>query len=108
MVGKLSFDTLMSAIKSFYIEHPTLNVLWDFREATLSSIFSQDVLRIVKWVKRNSDACKGGKTVWVVSKPTDFGVLRMMSTHCEIEQFPFALNIFYSMEEAMQWIKNSE
>jgi hypothetical protein len=108
MTGELSFEKMMSAIKPFFDEHPTKNVLWDFRKATLTPLSSADVENIVNWVKKRAEIRKGGKTVWVVSKAVDFGVIRMMSSHGELKQVPFDLKVYYSMEEATQWLKEDE
>jgi hypothetical protein len=104
-VGDLSFDRMMSAIEPFYKEHPTKNVLWDFRKASLKPLSSQDIENIVNWVKEHAEIRKGGKTVWVVSETADYGMIRMMSIHGELGEVPFGLNVFYSMEEAIQWLE---
>ena len=102
--GELSYEKWLDAHKSIYEEHPTKNLLWDFRNADFYPITSRDVEFMADYVQKHGHLRAGGKTAWVVSKALEFGMLRMAETFGEIRQLPFEIRLFHSMDEATQWL----
>jgi len=103
--GEPSFEEGMEAFKLFYEGHPTKNLLWDLRNASLHLLSSENLEAFVDYAKRHSDLRAGGKTAFVVSKDLEFGLLRMVDAFSEIAKIPFYLMTFRSMDEAVRWLE---
>ena len=104
--GEPSFDDFMTTLRSIYEKYPTKNLLWDFRNVTSSeSLFTNDFEFFVDWTKERGEVRRGGKTAWVFSRSVNYGMGRMTLAFSEIEQLPLEIKVFYSMEEATQWLE---
>jgi ASC-1-like (ASCH) protein len=106
--GAPSFEEGMEVFKSFYEKHPTKNLLWDLRSASLHRLSSKDLEAFVDYAKRHSEVRAGGKTAFVVSTDLEFGMLRMVDVFSEFAKIPFNILTFHSMDEAMQWFEEEE
>ena len=102
--GLLSAGEFISTSKAFYAENITLNILWDFTEVDLSKISTDELRQIVREIRIYADARKGGKTALVFSSDLGYGLGRMVETFSEIENMPFELRSFRSLEKAEEWL----
>ena len=107
--GEPSFDDFMTTLRSIYEKCPTKNLLWDFRNVTSSEfLFTKDFEFFVDWTKECAEVRRGGKTAWVFSRSVDYGMGTMTLAFSEIEQLPLEIKVFYSMEEATQWLEKKD
>ncbi|MEJ2657590.1 MAG: hypothetical protein P8012_10390 [Desulfobacterales bacterium] len=106
--GDPFFEEGMEVFKAFYEKHPTKNLLWDLRNASLHNLSSKDLEAYVDYSKRHSEARTGGKTAFVVSKDLEFGMLRMVDAFSEFAKIPFKIMTFRSIDEAFQWLEEDE
>ena len=112
LVGELTLDEILSAIKSFWEAHElTLNVLWDARSAKLTNLKSSDIERIAGFIdqyRHRFEERKGGNTAVVASSDLQYGFSRILGTLYEIKDFPTKLQTFRQMDEAMEWLDQNE
>jgi hypothetical protein len=102
--GNLTEKELLDTIKSFYNGSPTLNTLWNFSDASISSISTETVKKIFPMVLNLGSRRQSGKSAIVAPSDLEYGMARMFQTMAEINDFPFVKRVFRSMEEAKQWL----
>ena len=102
--GLLSAGELISTIRAFYAENTTLNVLWDFTEVDLSNISTDELRQFVREIRIYDDSRERDKTALVFSTDLGYGLGRMVEAFSEIENMPFELRSFRSMEKAEEWL----
>ena len=102
--GLLSAEEMISAIKTFYTEYMTFNVLLDLTEADLSIISTDEIIQIVREIRTYADARSGGKTALVFSRGLEYGLGRMSEAFYEMENIPIKIRSFRSLEEAEAWL----
>ena len=108
IVGDLSLEKLMEVIKPLYEKRPSKNVLWDVRNASMAPISNEDIQSIVKYLKQHGEVRTGGKSAIVASEDFNYGITRMIKTYSEIDKISFTMNVFRSMEEAVQWLEEDK
>jgi hypothetical protein len=104
VTGEPSFEEGMAAFKQFWEGKPTQNVLWDFRKASLTRLSSIETEAMIDYIKQHAEKRSGGKTAILVSKDLEYGISRMAQTFAELKNIPFEMEIFRSIEEAIQWL----
>lgn len=102
--GLLSAEEFISATKAVYTENMTFNVLWDLTEVDFSRISTDEIMQIVREIRIYADARAGGRTALVFSTGLGFGLGRMVEAFSEIENMPFDIRSFKSLEEAEEWL----
>ena len=103
-----TYEEVMVALEVLYVNHPTLNVLWDIRQGTMVKLPYEKLLEIAEYVSRFSDKRSGGKTALVTSKPVDYGIARIFNTLAEIKEVPFIHRVFYDYDEAIAWLRGEK
>jgi hypothetical protein len=104
-----SFEEIMDVARWFYEVHPTKNAIWDFRHGTGENVTTEQIKVIVEYVgKHAQESRKGGKTAYVADEPLEFGSLRMADMLIKMKDVPFQIEIFKSLDEAMEWIEKKE
>lgn len=104
--GSLTFDEQIATLQEFYSGDPTANVLWDFRGHKGNRISSEEVQKIISLVKSYGNKRPKGKTALVSKKDLDFGLSRVSEAYANIENLPWAIRSFRSMDEALKWIND--
>lgn len=102
--GLLSAEEMISAIKTFYTENMTFNVLLDLTEADLSLISTDEIIQIVREIRTYADARAGGRTALVFSTGLEYGLGRMSEAFYEMENIPIEIRSFRSLEQAEAWL----
>lgn len=106
--GEVTFVEMRRAIESFW-ETPTLtlNVLWDYRQASLKNLSREDhegLVRVgMKFRDRHAERT-GGKTAIIASTELEYGINRASETMTQIEGYPFKVKTFRTVEEAEAWL----
>jgi hypothetical protein len=106
--GELSFKKIMASLKSFYEDQPTKNLLWNFRNAKMTSITSGHIEVITSYVEQHGHKRSGGKSAWVVSRDLEFGMMRITETLALVKKIPFQIKLFRSLDKAEQWLEEDE
>ena len=96
--GLLSAEEMISAIKTFYTEYMTFNVLLDLTEADLSIISTDEIIQTVRGIRTYADARAGGRT------GLEYGLGRMSEAFYEMENIPIKIKSFRSLEKAEAWL----
>jgi hypothetical protein len=104
VTGVLSFDIVIPVVKSFYDGDPTKHVLWDLIDITEAQLTSEEVETIAKFGPRYEGKRASGKTAFVAQKDVLFGLSRMFEIHSSIQESPFPIMVFRSIDTAYQWI----
>jgi hypothetical protein len=104
--GSLTFDEQITTLQEFYSADPTANVLWDFRGHKGNRISSEEVQKIISLVKSYGNKRPKGKTALVSNKDLDFGLSRVSEAYANIENLPWEIRSFRSMDEALKWIND--
>jgi uncharacterized protein YbgA (DUF1722 family) len=101
-----TFDEQITTLQEFYSADPTANVLWDFRGHKGNRISSEEVQKIISLVKSYGNKRPKGKTALVSNKDLDFGLSRVSEAYANIENLPWEIRSFRSMDEALKWIND--
>jgi hypothetical protein len=105
--GEIRLKKLLSSMRLLQ-DSATINVLWDLREvynirdATAESMeaFSEHITEL--------PVLTSGKTAFVFASETDYGKGRMFETFLKMKEPPFEIAMFQSMQEARDWLEQSD
>ena len=101
----LTIDEVNDFRKGFLAEAGCRLILWDLRESDLSEVSGDDALR---FSQGNTEVPVGTRLAFVVPRPVDYGVSRMISTRMEIAGTNSTIGQFYDIEEAINWLKQPQ
>lgn len=82
-----------------------MNVLWDLREADLSSFQSPDIQHLRDFVKDHWATGGTSKAALVVSRDLDFGLSRMYEFFIK-DRTTNDVRVFRDMDEARDWVSS--
>jgi hypothetical protein len=102
--GELTYEAQMDALRTFYDQGPTTNVLWDFRRITGSRISSEEVEKVVAFLRKHKGKRLNGKTALVAATDLDYGLSRVGEAYAAYGDLGWEIRAFRSMEEALDWI----
>ena len=108
VMGEISFEEVMTTLRQFWEDQPTMNVLWDFREGSMAQFSFIEIERVADYVTFQAEKRAGGKTATVVSSDSEYGLSRLMDNLRDIRRVPLQLEILRSIEEANQWLDEEE
>jgi hypothetical protein len=104
--GELQLDVLQRALEAVYqSEHfdPDGDVLWDVREADLSSFSSSDVRQVADFVEQHWGGSGSSRAALVVSGDLDFGLARMYEQLLESRRSG-EVRVFRDLDDAVDWL----
>lgn len=105
-VDEISLKDIEDKIDQFYNGEPTLHVLWDFTQAILPSMSTEQVEILSYQVTEKGHSRDGGKTAIVASQDLVFGLGRMFGSLSSSKNHIAEVRVFRSSEEAIAWIKD--
>ena len=108
-IGIITDENFIKAIRSFYEENPTTNLIWDFSEASLSitsNLFIKKISDLVKTLSGKSE--RTGKSAVIADGDLEFGLSRMFQMLTENNNLSFKIKICRTEEEARKWILSEE
>jgi hypothetical protein len=108
VIGEATGEEILSALRQFWEDRPTINEIWDFREAIGTGVKSEDVDTIMDYIRHHSEKRAGGRTAFIVAGDLEYGMSRMAQAQSVIESFPFQVEIFRSIEAAREWFALKE
>ncbi|MBN2107697.1 MAG: hypothetical protein JW832_09735 [Deltaproteobacteria bacterium] len=103
--GELTYEEQLAALQEFYDGNPTANVLWDFRSIKGNRITTEELNKIIVFIKRRESKRPHGKTALVARTDLDFGLSRVSQAYADIHELPWQIRAFRSMDEALMWIE---
>ena len=104
IIGQLTFEKGLSAAKRLYNEKLSKFVMWDFREADMQLVTSDNIEKIIQYVKKNAyKRMPGAKSALLVTRDFEFGVMRMVQTYAEMHEIKIEYKIFEDYQLAMNW-----
>jgi hypothetical protein len=101
---ELTYAKQMTVLRAIYGGDPTANMIWDFRAIEGNRISSEELEKIISFIKQRADRRKKGKTALVSGSDLDFGLSRISEFYAEIENLPWQIRAFRSMDDALKWI----
>ena len=104
ILGRVSPDEIINALKTFYLGETTSFTIWDFSEGTASKLSRNDIHELVLFSKSLSDVRKEGKTAIVAPSSLEYGLGRMFEIFADIENLQFEINTFHTLGEAKDWL----
>ena len=104
-IGKVTLDAVLKEITDFYDGDPTPHNVWDFSEADLSEINTDQIRGVAEFAKRSDPERKGGRTALVSGLNHNYAYSRMYETFAEMSGVSAETQVFRSMEDALTWIQ---
>ncbi len=106
VTGKLEAGELTKFSEAHMDGQITNILLWDFRNAKLSSIVTDRLQRgISNWSKNTKS---GDKLAFVFSSDLEFGIGRMIHAFSQIAGYKSRINIFRDVTKATEWLMESQ
>ena len=106
VTGELSVTELRLTLEEVYAksdfsaEH---NVVWDIREADVSSFTAQDINEVAMFVAEHWGGRDTPRAALVVASDFDFGLARMYEASVSDDRYR-SVQVFRDMTEAVAWI----
>ncbi len=108
VVGEVTAAEMKQIIEQFWeLPEVTLNVLWDYSEASMERLTNVDVRNLVPVGKRYGhrlEERRGGKTAIVAPRDLEYGMMRVSEVLSEASEYSFEVRVFRGMEEAEVWL----
>ena len=107
-VGKISAQDILAELRNYYKGVTTRFILWDFTNADLAHVTSDEVQDIVDLARTNANSRIGGRTATVFSSDSGFGLGRMYDIKQEVTgpQVVFHMS-FKDKAKALEWLKEN-
>jgi hypothetical protein len=105
VTGVLVPEELLETLQDLYGRadfNPDMSVLWDIREADVSSFTRDDVVRLRDLVKDHWGVGGSSRAALVVSREIDYGLARMYGLLLD-KYTSSDLKVFRDMNEALDW-----
>ncbi len=104
ITGQMMAGDLYDCLAQYFGGKVTLRTLWDITEAQIPSATVDEISDLAQYVRNMADARMGGKTAIISKDDLGYGMSRMLGTLYELEQVPFEIQVFRSLEDARAWI----
>jgi hypothetical protein len=105
--GRVKASDLLAALHAFYDNAPTLLALCDISDADLSSLSTEELVRIVQFTERRAEVRRGGKTAIAASGNLEYGMARMYEILADAHAHPVTIRAFRTPEEALRWLREA-
>ena len=103
--GDMTFDQLFDIQKVYFEKYRPRNVLLDLSLASVKKLETRDVEALANMShKKKRLRPTNSKTAIVATSPLAFGLSRMYAIFSEVKDLPWELEVFSSMEAALDWI----
>ena len=104
ITGEVLPEEISNKIKTYSESGPTEFVLWDFSNAQLNKITSNQIETFIAVTKQYSSFRKGGKTALVFSSDLGFGLGREFDIYIDLTGSKIPYMTFRSKEDALKWL----
>lgn len=103
--GEVQCAAVIEALRKFWDENPTRNVLWDLRNGRVTHLHSNELTEIVNYTSINTREIRGGKVAAVVPDKSEYTFLSGMRLLTTVSRFTFEIEVFRTQEEAHTWFE---
>ena len=100
--GVLEKEDLPRTLADYFANDPTLKTIYDSTDGDWSGNPTEYYMGMVRSGKVY--AREGARTAMVFSHRADFGIGRMIESHCELEGYENELACFRTLEDAKHWL----
>lgn len=104
--GVLNQHDLPNTLVDYFANEPTLNTIYDSTDGDWSNNPTEYYLNMIRLGKAYTR--KGARSAMVFSNPVDYGIGRMIESHCELEGYENELACFRTLEQAEIWLSLSK
>ena len=101
--GAMTAADIEQKIQGLYRGTPSLNAIWDFTEADLTSLSPQDIRGIAHLVRTTSHSRSGGKTALVFTNAMLTTMGPLLESISEIEVPEAKIKIFNDLKAGLTW-----
>ncbi|GFE61690.1 hypothetical protein [Geobacter sp. AOG2] len=105
--GVLTLDDVADAIKNHY-HMVKCHIIWDFTDGSANALTPTQFRQILALANEYRPYNKSGKTAYVSTIDSNFGMTRMFSVMAEIAGLPYPYAAFRSFEDAVKWLTDSQ
>ena len=102
--GEVTVDDLIAAIRQYYDKSLTGNLLWDFLDATIGLMSTEDFNAIAETAAVRIDGSKQGKTALVAGTNFNMGLGVMYRAMANMAGIAHEYKIFRNMADAVEWL----
>lgn len=95
----IGFQEVVELLKQYPIE----SIIWDFSDAMVMVFDNREVAEVAHLVKENDSKLVHSKTALVVDEALNWDVASLYEHHTS-GQLSHEVKLFYSLEEAEQWV----
>jgi hypothetical protein len=100
--GDVSVDEINAFREGFLFESGCKLILWDLRDGDLSDITGDEALLLAN--VNQARIQQRSRLAFVVPKPVDYGIARMIGARMEIAGSSSTIGQFYEMDLARSWL----
>ena len=104
VVGKVTIDGIFEHIKQNVEAWKEVPEIWDFNQADLSGISTEEWREMLNRLKKLAKIKPGQKTALLSSTDLSFGMMRALDMASELKDFPIKLESFRDKGEAKKWL----
>ena len=108
--GKIGVEQIIDALEKMFDDpgfRKGADVMWDFRQAQIEITDSNEVRKMISYMKKNVDRRGTGyRLALIVARDTDYGIGRMYEAYSE--GLYYTVKTFRNESEARSWLKAKE
>ena len=101
--GKLTFEEAIDTINNYY-HMVTRHIIWDFTDGDATQITPDQFRKIILTANEYRPFKEDGKTAYVSTVDSTYGMARMFSILAEFSDIPYPHRAFRDFEEAVEWL----
>lgn len=109
VTGEMTFDEIKSSYAAI-LSHPEfqedMNSIWDMRDADASKLDREDVIRIARYFETQLKNRAKFKVAVIVFRDLEYDLSRMYQVAAA--DLPAKIGIFNNIEDAKNWVTESE
>lgn len=102
--GLIEFEEVLYALKAFYNDEPTPNMLIDLTDLPTIQISSKQIHELAAFQPRFEGKRAPGKTAIFATAGLHLGMSKLFEDQNAIQGSPHAVRIFTSMDSAIFWL----
>lgn len=103
-VGTMEAAHFNDCLQRYYEAGVTTNALWDLSEAQLSDITTDEIRSLALYGSQLAAIRTADKTALVFNSLFEYGLGRIFQTFVEMNTTPVEVELFLSLDEAMEWL----
>jgi hypothetical protein len=102
--GETNIEEWLETVLRYGRDGMTTREIYDLRQQT--NVYTNDEVGLILHQTKKDQALRppNGKTAVVVDKAIKYGLSRMYALHAEVEDVPSTTEVFYQLDEAVDWL----